>query len=70
MELVVLAVRAGLLPLAAIQESVPRLPAAVRTAFAEVVARSLAWHDADPTRQKMDAKVDATMDRIIAACSS
>ncbi len=41
-ELVVLAVRAGLLPLAAIQESVPRLPAAVRTAFAEVVARCAA----------------------------
>jgi tight adherence protein C len=41
-ELVVLAVRAGLLPLAAIQESVPRLPAAVRPAFAEVVARCAA----------------------------
>lgn len=32
------------------------------------VERALAWHDADPARQRVDGRVDATMDRIIAAC--
>ena len=38
-ELIVLAVRAGHLPHAAIRESLPRLPPPVHPAFAEVVAR-------------------------------
>ena len=41
-ELVVLAVRAGHLPLAAIHESLPRLPPAVRSGFAAVAERCAA----------------------------
>ncbi|MFZ9629242.1 MAG: type II secretion system F family protein [Ilumatobacteraceae bacterium] len=39
LELVVLAVRAGHLPAAALRSSLPHLPASVRPAFADVVAR-------------------------------
>lgn len=37
------------------------------TSFAEVVARSLAWHDADPARQVIDEEVSRLMDGLIAA---
>lgn len=36
------------------------------TTFAEGIARSIAWHDADPARQVIDPETSATMDRIIA----
>ncbi len=47
-----------------IKRLVPEFRATV--SFAEGIARSLAWHDADPARQVVDAKTDAMMDRLIA----
>jgi nucleoside-diphosphate-sugar epimerase len=35
--------------------------------FAEGVARSVAWFEADPARQVVDAQTDAQLDRIVAA---
>lgn len=38
-----------------------------RIPFREGVRRTLAWFDAEPTRKRVDAQVDAEMDRILAA---
>jgi len=48
-----------------IRRLVPEFRATTR--FAEGIARSIAWHDADPSRQQIDPDVSRTMDRIIAA---
>ncbi len=37
------------------------------TPFAEGIRRTVAWFDADPARQKVDAEMDARWDRLIAA---
>jgi nucleoside-diphosphate-sugar epimerase len=37
-----------------------------RVSFAEGIARSIAWHDADPARQVIDPQVNQTMNHIIA----
>jgi nucleoside-diphosphate-sugar epimerase len=37
------------------------------TPFAEGIRRTLAWFDADPARQQIDAEMDAGWDRLIAA---
>ena len=37
------------------------------TPFSEGVRRAIAWHDADPARQRISSELDATLDRIIAA---
>src|ERR1019366_2878148 len=36
------------------------------TPFAEGIRRTLAWFDADPARQRVDAELDALWDRLIA----
>ena len=38
-----------------------------RVSFSEGIRRSIAWHDAEPSRQVIDAANSAAMDRIIAA---
>lgn len=38
-----------------------------RIPFREGVRRTLAWFDADPARKRIDAAVNAEMDRILAA---
>jgi nucleoside-diphosphate-sugar epimerase len=38
-----------------------------RVPFAEGIRRTIAWFDADPTRQQVDAEMDASWDRLIAA---
>jgi len=40
---------------------------ATRTRFADGIRRTIAWFDADPARQKIDAAMDADWDRLIAA---
>lgn len=40
---------------------------AATTGYAEGIRRTLAWFDADPRRQMVDTKFDATMDRMVAA---
>jgi nucleoside-diphosphate-sugar epimerase len=35
--------------------------------FAEGIKRTIAWFDADPARQQVDAETDARWDRVIAA---
>jgi hypothetical protein len=37
------------------------------TPFAEGIRRTIAWFDADPARQQIDAEMDAQWDRLIAA---
>jgi hypothetical protein len=37
------------------------------TPFAEGIRRTVAWFDADPARQQVDAEMDARWDRLIAA---
>jgi nucleoside-diphosphate-sugar epimerase len=37
------------------------------TPFTEGIRRALAWHDADPARQQINAQLDAVLDRIIEA---
>ena len=48
-----------------IKRLVPDFRAA--TPFAEGIRRTLAWFDADPARQQIDAEMDAGWDRLIAA---
>jgi nucleoside-diphosphate-sugar epimerase len=48
-----------------IKRLVPGFEATV--SFAEGMARSVAWFDADPARQVVDAQLGATLDRILAA---
>ena len=38
-----------------------------RVSFAEGMARSLAWYDADPARRAVNAEMDARIERVIAA---
>jgi nucleoside-diphosphate-sugar epimerase len=38
-----------------------------RTRYAEGIRRTIAWFDADPARQVVDAAIDARLDRLIAA---
>lgn len=40
---------------------------ACKVPWSEGVRRALAWHDADPARRTLDAEMNATWDRIIAA---
>jgi nucleoside-diphosphate-sugar epimerase len=40
---------------------------ATRTPYAEGIRRTVAWFDADPARQLVDAEMDARWDRLIAA---
>jgi hypothetical protein len=37
--------------------------------FADGIARSLAWFDADPARRAVDPERDALLDRIVAGSS-
>jgi hypothetical protein len=37
------------------------------TPYAEGIKRTIAWFDADPARQKVDAAMDADWDRLIEA---
>ena len=37
------------------------------TRFRDGIKRTLAWFDADPTRQEIDHDADASYDRLIAA---
>jgi hypothetical protein len=37
------------------------------TPYAEGIRRTVAWFDADPARQLIDAEMDARWDRLIAA---
>jgi len=50
---------------AKIKRFVPDFRAA--TPFAEGIRRTVAWFDADPARQQVDAEMDARWDRLIAA---
>ena len=38
-----------------------------RTTFAEGMARSVAWYDADPARRTVSAEANARIDRVIEA---
>jgi nucleoside-diphosphate-sugar epimerase len=40
---------------------------ATHTPYAEGIRRTVAWFDADPARQQVDAEMDAKWDRLIAA---
>jgi hypothetical protein len=48
-----------------VKRFVPGFEATV--SFADGIERSLAWFDADPARQTIDAERDALLDRIIAS---
>ena len=48
-----------------IKRAVPHF--AARVSFREGIRRSLAWHDADPSRQRIDPSTNARMDALIAA---
>ncbi len=48
-----------------IKRVVPEFMATIT--FQEGVARSIAWHDADPQRQKVDENVNAMIDKLLAA---
>ena len=50
---------------AKIKRFVPEFRATVP--FAEGIKRTVAWFDADPARQQVDAEMDARLDRLIAA---
>ncbi len=50
---------------AKIKRFVPEFAPKVR--FAEGIRRSIAWFEADPKRQEVDAATNATWDRLIAA---
>jgi len=50
-----------------IKRVVPDFAAKVKVSFAQGMARSMAWYDADPTRQVIDKKTDVMLDRLIAA---
>jgi nucleoside-diphosphate-sugar epimerase len=51
-----------------IKELVPGFQAAIP--FREGIRRTVAWFDADKSRQRVDPAINAEMDRILAACSA